>query len=152
MPAKTPILATATNAQLAAHYRVSVSTIKAWLRKYGSAVVRDPAKLQIALDAQRSAPEIVKGTPLAEARRRKIELEIEALAMENEVRRDQLVATAEVDRMATAWAAQVKAEIMGIRAEGPLWSGLSPAEIEARAVAWANTALERLATFSSAAK
>ena len=149
MPAKTPILATATNAQLAAHYRVSVSTIKAWLRKYGSAVVRDPAKLQIALDAQRSAPEIVKGTPLAEARRRKIELEIEALAMENKVRRDQLVATAEVDRMAAAWAGAVRAEFAMLRSEAPAWQGLPAPEIEKRADAFIRAALERLCQFNT---
>ena len=142
-------LKTATNSQLATHYKVSVSTVKSWLRRYGSAVVRDPAKLGAALDGQRSAPELATGTPLAAARLAKVLAETEKLRFEMETQRGLWTRNDEMTRIASAWAAQVRAELMAMIPHLPTLAGLDPAALEDRAKQFVHSALSRLQTFEA---
>lgn len=103
-PAPEIKLRSASNSELARHYSVSLSTVKSWLRKYGSATVRDPARLQHALDSQRSGKEIDTGTPLAAARLRKVGLEADRLKFELEASRGEWCRNADVVSMVTFWA------------------------------------------------
>ncbi len=148
-PAPSITLKNATNSQLAAHYKVSVSTIKSWLRRYGSAVVRDGAKLQDALDGQRSAKEITHGTPLAAARLAKVLAETEKLRFEMETQRGLWTRNDEMTRIASAWAAQVRAELMAMIPHLPTLAGLDPAALEDRAKQFVHSALARLQTFEA---
>lgn len=148
-PAPAMTLKTATNSQLAAHYAVSVSTIKSWLRRYGSRTVRDGAKLQAALDGQRSAPELVTGTPLAAARLRKLEAETARLKHLHAVEVGEYTANSEVERIASAWGAQLQSELVGLVAECPAWAGLSPVEIQDRCRKSIYAVIGRLKTFSA---
>ena len=148
-PAPAMTLKTATNSQLAAHYKVSVSTIKSWLRRYGSRTVRDPAKLGAALDGQRSAPELATGTPLAAARLAKVLAETEKLRFEMETQRGLWTRNDEVTRIASAWAAQVRAELMAMIPHLPTLAGLDPAALEDRAKQFVHSALSRLQTFEA---
>jgi len=148
-PAPKTNLRNATNATLAKHYKVSVSTIKSWLRRYGSAVVRDAATLQDALEGQRSAKEITHGTPLAAARLAKVLAETEKLRFEMETQRGLWTRNDDVTRIASAWAAQVRAELMSLIPHLPTLAGLDPAALEDRAKQFVQSALARLQTFEA---
>ena len=148
-PAPKTNLRNATNAALAKHYKVSLSTVKSWLRRYGSAVVRDGAKLQDALDGQRSAKEITHGTPLAAARLAKVLAETEKLRFEMETQRGLWTRNDEMTRIASAWAAQVRAELMAMIPHLPTLAGLDPAALEDRAKQFVHSALSRLQTFEA---
>ncbi len=148
-PAPKTNLRNATNAALAKHYMVSVSTIKSWLRRYGSATVRDPAKLQAALDGQRSAKEITHGTPLSAARLAKVLAETEKLRFEMETQRGLWTRNDEVTRIASAWAAQVRAELMAMIPHLPTLAGLDAATLEERGKQFVHSALARLQTFEA---
>jgi len=148
-PAPKTNLRNATNATLAKHYKVSVSTIKSWLRRYGSAVVRDAATLQDALDGQRSAKEITHGTPLAAARLRKVSLEADRLKFELEASRGEWCRNADVVSLVTEWSGYFRAELEALaHAHAPLWGGLQPPEIESAAVRWVEGVMTRLAEIS----
>ena len=143
-PAPSIKLKTATNSQLAAHYKVSVSTIKSWLRRYGSTVVRDPAKLQHALDGQRSSPEIESGTPLAAARLRKLEAETIRIRHQHEVEKGLFDRRSDMLALFTRLGMESRAEWELLVQEAPLWHGLSAPDIHDRARAFVNRALTRL--------
>ncbi len=143
-PAPSIILKTATNSQLAAHYKVSVSTIKSWLRRYGSATVRDPAKLQHALDGQRSAPELATGTPLAAARLRKLEAETARIKHLHEIEKGLFDRRSDMLALFTRLGMESRAEWELLVQEAPLWHGLSAPDIHDRARAFVNRALTRL--------
>ncbi len=144
-PAPEIKLRSATNSQLAKHYQVSVSTIKSWLRRYGSAVVRDPARLQHALDGQRSGKEIDTGTPLGRARLKKLNLESERIAFENSIRRGEYRRVDEAGAELRAWLERLYNELqLAVHCEFPAWAGLTAAAIESRGVAWQRAMTERL--------
>ena len=145
-PAPTTNLRNATNAALAKHYKVSLSTVKSWLRRYGSACVRDGAKLQAALDGQRSAKEITHGTPLAAARLAKVLLESDKLRFQNECARGEWHLAADVVTLVTEWSGYFRAELEALaHAHAPLWGGLTPPQIESAAVQWVEGVMTRLA-------
>jgi transposase len=148
-PAPAMTLKTATNSQLAKHYQVSVSTIKSWLKRHGSATVRDPAKLQHALDGQRSGKDIEPGTPLGKARLAKLEAETLRIRHLHEVEKGLWTRNDEVTRIASAWAAQVRAELMAMIPHLPTLAGLDPAALEDRAKQFVHGALSRLQTFEA---
>jgi hypothetical protein len=143
-PAPSIKLKTATNSQLAAHYAVSVSTIKSWLRRYGSAVVRDPAKLQHALDSQRSGKEIEPGTPLGKARLAKLEAETLRITHQHEVEKGLFDRRSDMLALFTRLGMESRAEWELLVQEAPLWHGLRAPEIHDRARAFVNRALTRL--------
>jgi len=144
-PAPKTNLRNATNGELARHYMVSLSTIKSWLKRYGSAVVRDPAKLQHALDGQRSGKEIDTGTPLGRARLKKLNLESERIAFENSIRRGEYRRLDEAGAELHAWLERLVNELqLAVHCEFPAWAGLTAAEIESRGVAWQRAMTERL--------
>ena len=151
-PAPSMTLKTATNSQLAAHYAVSVSTIKSWLRRYGSRTVRDPARLQHALDGQRSGKELEPGTPLGKARLAKLEAETNRIRHLHAVEVGEYTANSEVERIASAWGAQLQSELVGLVAECPAWAGLSPVEIQDRCRKSIYAVIGRLKTFSADAR
>ena len=143
-PAPAMTLKNATNSQLAAHYKVSVSTIKSWLRRYGSAVARDPAKLGAALDGQRSAPELATGTPLAAARLRKLEAETARIKHLHEIEKGLFDRRSDMLALFTRLGMESRAEWELLVQEAPLWHGLSAPDIHDRARAFVNRALTRL--------
>lgn len=143
-PAPAMTLKTATNSQLAAHYAVSVSTIKSWLRRYGSRTVRDPAKLGAALDGQRSAPELATGTPLAAARLRKLEAETARIKHLHEIEKGLFDRRSDMLALFTRLGMESRAEWELLVQEAPLWHGLSAPDIHDRARAFVNRALTRL--------
>lgn len=138
-------LRSASNSELARHYQVSVSTIKSWLKRHGSAVVRDPQKLQHALDGQRSGKEIEPATPLGRARLKKLNLESERIAFENSIRRGEYRRVDEAGAELRAWLERLYNELqLAVHCEFPAWAGLTAAEIESRGVAWQRAMTERL--------
>ena len=143
-PAPSIKLKTATNGELARHYKVSVSTIKSWLRRYGSTVVRDPAKLQHALDGQRSSPEIESGTPLAAARLRKLEAETIRIRHQHEIEKGLFDRRSDMLALFTRLGMESRAEWELLVQEAPLWHGLSAPDIHDRARAFVNRAFTRL--------
>ena len=144
-PAPEIKLRSASNGELAKHYQVSVSTIKSWLKRHGSAVVRDPAKLQAALDGQRSCKELEPGTPLGHARLKKLNLEFERIAFENSIRRGEYRRVDEAGAELRAWLERLYNELqLAVHCEFPAWAGLTAAEIESRGVAWQRAMTERL--------
>ena len=147
MPKPKINLASASNAELATFYKVSLSTIKAWQRK--GYPVRDFKRLQTALDAQRSAAEITPGTPLSAARLAKVVAETEKIRFELETQRGLWTRNDEMTRISTAWAARVRAEFMSLIPELPTLAGLDAATLEERGKQFVNGALSRLQTFST---
>jgi hypothetical protein len=143
-PAPKTNLRNATNAALAKHYMVSLSTIKSWLRRYGSAVVRDPAKLQHALDGQRSGKEIDPGTPLGRARLAKLEAETIRIRHQHEVEKGLFDRRSDMLALFTRLGMESRAEWELLVQEAPLWHGLSAPDIHDRARAFVNRALTRL--------
>ncbi len=148
-PAPKTNLRNATNGELARHYMVSLSTIKSWLKRHGSATVRDGAKLQAALDGQRSGKDIEPGTPLGKARLAKLEAETIRIRHLHAVEVGEYTANSEVGRIASAWGAQLQSELVGLVAECPAWAGLSPIEIQDRCRKSIYAVIGRLKTFSA---
>ncbi len=144
-PAPEIKLRSASNRELARHYAVSLSTIKSWLKRHGSAVVRDPKRLQAALDGQRSGKELEPGTPLSKARLKKLNLESERIAFENSIRRGEYRRVDEAGAELRAWLERLYNELqLAVHCEFPAWAGLTAAEIESRGVAWQRAMTERL--------
>ena len=144
-PAPETNLRNATNGELARHYMVSLSTIKSWLKRHGSGTVRDPARLQHALDSQRSGKELEPGTPLSKARLKKLNLESERIAFENSIRRGEYRRLDEAGAELHAWLERLYNELqLAVHCEFPAWAGLTAAEIESRGVAWQRAMTERL--------
>jgi hypothetical protein len=129
-----------------------LSTIKSWLKRHGSAVVRDPKRLQAALDGQRSGKELEPGTPLGKARLAKLEAETNRIRHLHAVEVGEYTANSEVERIASAWGAQLQSELVGLVAECPAWAGLSPVEIQDRCRKSIYAVIGRLKTFSADAR
>ena len=143
-PAPKTNLRNATNAELARHYTVSLSTIKSWLKRYGSATVRDPKRLQAALDGQRSAPELATGTPLAQARLAKLEAETIRIRHQHEIEKGLFDRRSDMLALFTRLGMESRAEWELLLQEAPTWTGLTAPEIHDRARAFVNRALTQL--------
>lgn len=128
---------------VAARFGCDHDTVRLWQNE--GAPIDDPDKLREWMeekDKRTAEPE-----SLTEARRQKVIVDTKRALHQLEVAQARYVATEEAERQAIAWAAQVRSEFNLLQAEAPLWAGLSAAEIQAKARAFAAAAMERLRDF-----
>ncbi len=99
--------------------------------------------------AQSGAPSAEQPGSLREARLRKVNLEADRLKFELEASRGEWCRNADVVTMVGEWAGFYRAELEALaHAHAPLWSGLTPPEIESAAMKWVAGVLARLTEIS----
>ena len=80
---------------------------------------------------------------------RKMIAQCQILEHDYKVASGEFIANDEVVRIATAWASQVRAELVLLIGESPTWAGLDAPTLQDRAKNFVNGALGRLTTFSA---
>jgi hypothetical protein len=132
---------------LAAQYGCDPQTIQAW--ELAGAPLDDPDSMQSFLEDRQNANDELEPEDLKAAKLAKIKAETKRILFKLKVEQGSYTDNAEVDRMATAWAAQLRTELMSLLAVAPTWCGLDSAQLEDRARSYIDATLERLRSFNA---
>jgi len=130
---------------LARRYKCSVQTVRNWL-KAGAPLHSKPAMAEW-LDSRHVANDELEPGDLKAAKLAKLKAETKRILFKLETERGGYTANDETTRIATVWAAQVRAELMSLLSEAPTWAGLDAPTLQDRAKSFVNGALGRLSTF-----